>query len=88
MIHGYGIIAVRDKYGIRPFVYNKFYNSTLSLLTGFIIGSLLMIWPWVNTDSKIYLPIELSLDNITIILCIFIGVLSIYILEKVSTSHD
>ena len=68
--------------------YNKFYNSTLSLLTGFIIGSLLMIWPWVNTDSKIYLPVELSLNNITIILCIFIGILSIYILEKVSTSHD
>ena len=28
------------------FVLKKFYNPTISLLTGFVIGSLLIIWPW------------------------------------------
>ncbi len=28
------------------FILKKFYNSTISLLTGFVIGSLLVIWPW------------------------------------------
>ena len=31
------------------FVLKKFYNPTISLLTGFVIGSLLIIWPWKNS---------------------------------------
>lgn len=29
-------------------VYKKFKNETISILTGFILGSLLILWPWKN----------------------------------------
>jgi len=29
-------------------VYKKFKNETISILTGFILGSLLVLWPWKN----------------------------------------
>lgn len=33
---------------IISFLLNSFKNNTISLLTGFILGSLLIIWPWKN----------------------------------------
>lgn len=67
--------------------YNKYTNSTLSLLTGFIIGSLLIIWPWINNSNVMYIPREFSLENISTVLCIVIGIVSIYFLEKTSVSQ-
>ena len=29
-------------------VYKKFKNETISILTGFILGSLVVLWPWKN----------------------------------------
>lgn len=31
------------------FIYKKFKNETISTLTGFILGSLLILWPWKNS---------------------------------------
>ena len=68
--------------------YNKYTNSTLSLLTGFIIGSLLIIWPWINDDKTPYIPKELSLENTTIIICLITGILTIHLLEKITIKND
>lgn len=32
------------------FVLKKFYNQTIALLTGFVVGSLVVIWPWKISD--------------------------------------
>ncbi|MFW5759568.1 MAG: DUF368 domain-containing protein [Cyclobacteriaceae bacterium] len=39
------------------FVLKKFYDATIAILTGFILGSLLIIWPWKHA---IYLEDELG----------------------------
>ena len=31
------------------FVFKRFHNETVSLLTGFVLGSLVIIWPWKET---------------------------------------
>ncbi len=33
-------------------LYNKYKDQTIALLTGFILGSLLILWPWQNTIFK------------------------------------
>ena len=30
-------------------LYNKFKNQTLAILTGFVLGSLAILWPWKKT---------------------------------------
>ncbi len=36
------------------FVYKKFKNQTISVLSGFILGSLIIIWPWKNTLTETF----------------------------------
>ena len=69
-------------------------NQTLALLTGFIIGSLSIIWPWKEAGESIiikgkekiitynwYFPNELNTETILAILLILAGILSVYALE-------
>jgi putative membrane protein len=35
------------------FLFSKFKNTTIALLTGFVVGSLLIIWPWKATSYEI-----------------------------------
>jgi putative membrane protein len=44
-----GLIAFSH---LLSWVYKKFKNQTISLLTGFILGSLAILWPWKNTIYK------------------------------------
>jgi len=37
---------------ILSWIYKKFKNQTIALLTGFILGSLGIIWPWKNSFDK------------------------------------
>ena len=76
----------------------KYYKKqTLSLLTGFILGSLSIIWPWKEVADSIivkgkekviaynwYFPNALNTENILAFLLILVGIFSVYALEKSS----
>ena len=75
----------------------KYKDQTLATLTGFITGSLMLIWPWKKISEAvviggkekvlkydIFFPNELSNENIIAFLMIILGVLSVYILENYS----
>jgi putative membrane protein len=44
-------------------VFRKYKDATIALLTGFILGSLLIIWPWKNTVYRTNALGELILKN-------------------------
>ena len=79
---------------ILSWVFKHYKNQTLALLTGFILGSLSIIWPWKKSESIIiggkekiisynwYLPNELNLETILAILLILAGILSVCALEN------
>lgn len=80
------------------YLFSNYKDATIALMTGFILGSLLTIWPWKNeiTDpnfinSKGELKVigydwfmPTSLDNTTIIsiAMIIIGIISVYFIER------
>ena len=43
-----GIIGIISLSHLLSWVYKKFKDQTISLLTGFILGSLSILWPWKN----------------------------------------
>jgi len=82
---------------ILSWVLKHYKNQTLSLLTGFILGSLSIIWPWkvvansiiVKGKEKViaykwYFPNELNTETILAILLILMGIFSVYALDKFS----
>ena len=96
-----GVFLLGSAFGLMSFshilawVFKHYKNPTLALLTGFILGSLSIIWPWkevaesiiINGKEKIiaynwYLPNELNTQTVLAILLITVGVLSVYALEN------
>jgi len=80
---------------ILSWLFKHYKNQTLALLTGFILGSLSIIWPWKEVAERIiikgkekiiaynwYFPNELNIETILAILLIFVGILSVYALEN------
>lgn len=80
---------------ILSWVFKHYKNQTLALLTGFILGSLSIIWPWKEVAERIlikgkekiiaynwYFPNELNTETILAILLILVGILSVYALEN------
>jgi putative membrane protein len=74
---------------------NKYYSVTLAGLTGFIIGSLSIIWPWkvvsesiiINGKEKVlsydlFFPNQLDTHNIVSIIMMIIGLFIVYLIEK------
>lgn len=47
---GFGLIAFSH---IISWVFKRYPNQTLALMTGFVIGSLVVIWPWKNAIIEI-----------------------------------
>ena len=82
---------------IISWVFNKYHDATLALLTGFVFGSLSIIWPWkkeIFSNEVIdrhgeplllgyerYLPSVLGLNEIFVLVFMLIGVLSIIVVE-------
>jgi len=80
---------------ILSWVFKHYKNQTLALLTGFILGSLSIIWPWKKVAESIiikgkekiiaynwHFPNELNAETILAILLILVGILSVYALEN------
>ena len=71
---------------ILSFVLKKFYSRTISLIIGFITGSIACLWPWRSLSQKneivYYFPVEINKENVTMLICLILGVSFIYILEK------
>ena len=77
------------------YILKKHYDSTISLLTGFIVGSLLIIWPWKvpletilgrNGDLKVIsynwiLPDFVAIENIYCFILILAGIVVVFLIE-------
>ena len=79
----------------------KYKDQTLAVLTGFITGSLMLIWPWKKVSNSIiiagkekvleyelFFPKDLSAENIIAFSMIIVGIFSVYILEKYSIDQS
>ncbi len=90
-------------------VFKRFRNETIAILTGFILGSLLIIWPWKHTIYKTdalgelilkakgepiiigydrYFPETLNAEVLIAFGFMFIGILSIWFIEKMATKEN
>lgn len=93
---GVGLIAFSH---LLAWVFKNFKNQTLALLTGFITGSLLILWPWKNPiiqsfgeKSKVigydwFFP-EIDNNFLFAAALIFVGVVCIWLLEKTAVSKS
>ena len=71
---------------ILSFILKKFYSITISLIIGFITGSIICLWPWrslsINNEVVYYMPNEINKETISILICVILGASFVYILEK------
>lgn len=108
LIH-FGLFLLGSIFGMISFsqviswIFNRYKNSTISLLTGFVFGSLSIIWPWKHalTDSnnlnrhgeeiiigyERYIPNALDKNTIIAFLCIVLGIVCIWAVEKMAENH-
>jgi len=85
-------------------IFERYKNSTIAILTGFVFGSLAIIWPWKNelTDpNKLnrhgeelligyqrYIPNNLDSDTLSALICILAGIVSIWAVEKMAEKQN
>ena len=63
-------------------------SKTFSTLTGFIIGSLLWIWPWKNAELNLLKAPEFNnVNDILAILLILLGVITIIVIEHLGRKY-
>ena len=78
-------------------IFKRYHNATLALLTGFVFGSLSIIWPWkkelFNSDLldrngepmligyQRYLPESLTSSDVWVIVCMLLGISTIVLIE-------
>lgn len=79
-------------------LFSKFKDQTISLLTGFVLGSLLIIWPWKETKTEIILGEAKAIGYDWILPAIdsqfflalglmLIGFVIVWVLDKRQSSH-
>ena len=89
-----GLVAFSN---IISWVFHEYHDATLAILTGFIFGSLSIIWPWKkeNFSSEIidrqgeplligyerYFPDEFGINELFVVVMMLIGLLSIISIE-------
>ena len=90
----FGVLAFSH---LLSWLLKKYKDQTLALLTGFIAGSLAIIWPWKKVSKSIiisgkekiieydlYFPTEINIENFIATSMIILGVISVYAIEKYS----
>lgn len=85
---------------IISFIFKKYYNVTIALMSGFVLGSLSTIWPWKKAilDSTIidrhgdylivgyqrYLPQNWNNQEYIVLISMFVGLISIILIEQIA----
>ena len=69
-------------------IFKKYHDHTVGLLTGFIFGSLLILWPWkieneLPNGYTFLLP-GINLESILSIMLIIFGLATVFIIESIS----
>lgn len=78
---------------ILSWLFKRFKDQTIAALTGFILGSLGIIWPWKNPITSTFGEVEkvigydfflppLNLEFLIALIIIIIGIASIWLMEK------
>jgi putative membrane protein len=105
LIH-FGLFLAGSVFGMISFaqviawIFNRYKNKTISILTGFVFGSLAIIWPWKNeiTDPNSlnrhgeemiigyerFIPRTLDVETMSALICILFGVICIWGVEKLA----
>lgn len=77
--------------------FKKFRNQTIALLSGFILGSLIILWPWKNEVTKTFgekvkvigyqwtIP-DFSTEVILAVFYLVLGFVAIYLMEKMASN--
>jgi len=85
---------------IISYIFKRYYNLTIALMSGFVLGSLSTIWPWKKTiydpiikdrhgDSLIigyqrYIPELWTKEEYIVLFTMLIGLMSIVVIEKIA----
>ena len=81
------IIGLLSFARILKWFFQRYPNTTLALMTGFIAGSIPAVWPWKdNISGNLYLP-SLDLDSDQLLITILLSLLGLFLiigLEKAS----
>lgn len=89
---GVGLLAFSH---VLAWVFKKFKDQTISLLSGFILGSLPILWPWKEEVTEVFgekikvvgynwqIPSSLNTEVIFAIVLMVIGIISILLMEKI-----
>ena len=66
-------------------------SITISIIVGFIAGSLIGVWPWKNEDiygkATLYFPDFSSTETWTTLFYLLIGILFVVLLERLANKH-
>ena len=86
---------------IIAYLLKKHKDKTLSMLTGFIFGSLYIIWPWKKIENSIIIngkekilsyswdyPTQIDTNTILAIGLMLLGILIVYLLEKTANTNS
>lgn len=93
---GVGLIAFSH---FLSWLLKKYHNQTIALLTGFITGSLGILWPWKNTITQQFgeknktigyewLIPEIDTEFYLALFFIILGIISIVITETLASKHQ
>lgn len=99
-----GVFCLGSIFGLMSFshllawIFKHYKDITLALLTGFILGSLNITWPWkanaksivIDGQEKIidynrYIPSDYNLETILAVILIILGIITVYYLESFET---
>ena len=81
-------------------IFKKFKDQTIATLSGFILGSLAILWPWKEEITEIFndtpkvvgynwhLPASFNLEVIIAIGLVLAGIVSIWIIEKTASGKE
>ena len=78
---------------ILSWLFKRFKDQTISALTGFVLGSVMILWPWKNSITQTFgdktklvcyewLVPEINTEFFISVIIIFAGILSVWTLEK------